>query len=292
MTTHSTLPKIRRSLLFMPGDSRRKIEKGAQSDADTIIMDLEDGVALSQKEVARQTVCQALKDIDFNGIERLVRINGSGSNLAMADLEGTVDAHPDGYVIPKVEDPMDLSPIDEYLTEVERAFDWPLLSIHLLAVVETARGILKLEEIAGASERLGAILFGAEDLAGDIGATRSKAGWEVFYARSAVVTTCAAYGLQPIDTVFVDLNDLEALAEDCCTAQQMGYLGKLAIHPRQIPVINQLFTPSEEEVAAAQRLIEAFQTNQEAGTGAFELDGKMVDMPMVRAAHRVLARAR
>ena len=292
MTINSALPKIRRSLLFMPGDSQRKIEKGTQTDVDSIIMDLEDGVAFSQKEVARQTVHNALTNVDFNGRERLVRINESSSDLFMADLEGTVDAHPDGYVVPKVEDGEGLMAVDGYLTEVERAHDWPLLSIQLLAVVETARGVLNLEKIAGASERLGGILFGAEDLAGDIGATRTKAGWEVLYARSAVVTVCAAYGLQAIDTVFVDLTDRDGLAEDCRTAQQMGYLGKMAIHPRQVPVINQIFTPSEEEVAAAQRLIRAFEANQATGTGAFELDGKMVDMPMVRAAHRVLARAR
>lgn len=291
MTTKSILPKIRRSLLFMPGDSRRKIAKGTGAETDSVIMDLEDGVAPSRKELARETVRDALTTLDFGERERLVRINESGSDLAIADIDGTISAHPDGYVIPKVEEGMDLIAIDEYLTEIERAYDWPLLSIRLLAVVETARGILNLQQIAGSSARLGAILFGAEDLAGDIGATRTEAGWEVFYARSAVVTTCAAYGLQAVDTVFVDLGDPERLAEESRFAQQMGYLGKMAIHPSQLPIINQVFTPSPEEVAAARRLIDAFEANQAAGIGAFELDGKMVDMPMVRAARRVLARA-
>ena len=292
MISQSRLPQIRRSLLFMPGDSLRKIEKGIQSDTDSIIMDLEDGVALSQKEVARNTVSAALNSLDFGHRERLVRINESGSPAASEDLNQTVMAHPDGYVIPKVQNSMDLLNVDEFLTEIEHQHDWPLLGIRLLAVVETAVGILNLKEIAGATSRLDAILFGAEDLAGDIGATRTQDGWEVFYARSAVVTTCAAFGLQAIDTVFVNLTDLDALEQDSSFAQRMGYLGKMAIHPRQLPIINRVFTPDSDEVAKARRLIDTFQEHQEAGTGAFELDGKMVDMPMVRAAYRVLARIR
>ncbi len=292
MTTQSRLPQIRRSLLFMPGDSLRKIEKGSQSEADSIIMDLEDGVAYTQKAEARSTVVQALAEVDFGDRERLIRINQSSSNLAAEDLNQTVMSRPDGYVIPKVQTSLDLITVDEFLTEIEHQHDWPLLGIRLLAVVETALGVMNLQEIGGASERLDAIMFGAEDLAGDIGATRTKEGWEVFYGRSAVVTACAAFGLQAIDTVFVDLNDLNELEVESRFAQRMGYLGKMAIHPRQLSVINQVFTPSAEELVAAQRTIDAFQEQQSAGTGAFELDGKMVDMPMVRAAYRVLARAR
>ena len=291
MTTQSRLPQIRRSLLFMPGDSMRKIEKGTQADADSIVMDLEDGVAQSQKNAARKTVVEALTTLDFGQRERLVRINESGSTLASEDLNQTVMARPDGYVVPKVQDSMDLINIDEFLTEIEHQHDWPVLGIRLLAVVETALGVMNLKEIAGSSSRLDALMFGAEDLAGDIGATRTAAGWEVFYARSAVITTCAAFGLQSIDTVFVDLTDLDGLEADARFAQQMGYLGKMAIHPRQLAVINRVFTPSEEEVAAARDLIEAFTAQQEVGTGAFDYGGKMVDMPMIRSAYRVLARA-
>lgn len=292
MSSQTQAIHIRRSLLFMPGDSMRKIEKGAQSAADCVIMDLEDGVALTQKAAARETVREALTCVDFGHRERLVRINQVGSELASADLNETVSARPDGYVIPKVQESADLVSIDEILTEIERQHDWPLLSIRLLAVVETAMGILNLREVAGSSPRLDAIMFGAEDLAGDIGATRTRESWEIFYARSAVVTTCAAYGLQAIDTVFVDLTDLAALEEDSRLAQRMGYLGKMAIHPYQLETINRVFTPSIEEIRDAKRLISAFEENQAAGKGAFELDGKMVDMPMVRSAYRILARVR
>lgn len=283
--------RIRKSLLFSPGDSMRKIEKAAQLNADSIIMDLEDSVTDDRKATARQIVVEALENLDFGPRERLIRINAIHTELADVDLEATVNAHPDGYVVPKVEDADQLRHVDSYLTDVERRNHWPLLSIRLFALIETARGIMNLSEIAGASSRLDALMFGAEDFAGDMGATRTAAGWEIFYARSAVVTAAAAYGLQAIDTVFVDLTDLERLREESIFVQQMGYMGKLAIHPRQIDILNEVFAPSAEEIAAAQRIVQAFEAHQAAGAGAFELDGQMVDMPVVRAARRVLARA-
>jgi citrate lyase beta subunit len=163
--------------------------------------------------------------------------------------------------------------------------------IRLLAVIETARGVMKLDEVASADERLDALAFGSEDFAGDIGATRTRDGWEIFYARSAVVTAAAAYGLQALDTVFVDLNDLDGLRAEAQFALRLGYTGKLAIHPKQVAVINEVFTPSAEEVARAQRLMQVFAEQQQQGAGAFAFEGKMVDMPIVRAAQRVLQRA-
>lgn len=227
------MPKqtIRKSLLFMPGDSLRKIEKAATLNVDSVIMDLEDGVALSEKATARQVVHNALSTLDFGPRERLVRINPATDDPAFVDIESTISARPNGYVVPKVEDPYQLIAVDEYLSKIERDNHWPMLSVRLLAVIETALGILNLREIAGATPRLDALMFGAEDLVGDIGATRTRAGWEVFYARSAVVTMAAAYGMQAIDTVFVDLTDLDGLEKECIFSQQMGCLGKMAIHP-------------------------------------------------------------
>jgi citrate lyase subunit beta-like protein len=151
--------------------------------------------------------------------------------------------------------------------------------------------VLFLREIAGASSRLDALVFGAEDLAGDMGAQRTAEGWEVFYARSAVVTTAKAYGLQAIDMVFIDLQDVGALEMECRFARRMGYDGKMAIHPRQVEVMHQVFRPSEEEVAWALHIIRSFESHQSKGSGVFDLDGKMVDMPMVRAAKNTLRKA-
>lgn len=285
------MSRPRRALLFMPGDDPRKIAKGAALGVDSIIMDLEDGVAANRKAAARAAVVDALTSLDFGGSERLVRLNSVGSGLMEADVAATVHARPDGYVLPKAESGDNVRWVCDLLSQAEADHGWPAHNIRLIAIVETARGILRLEDIAQADPRLDALAFGAEDLAGDIGATRSKDGWEVFHARSAVVIAAAAYGLQALDTPWVDLADLAGLAEDARRAAHMGYSGKLAIHPRHVPVIVDAFTPSAESIAAAQRLLAAYHAHQAVGAGAFALDGKMVDAPMLRAAERLLARA-
>ena len=293
------MPRIRRSMLYMPGDSLRKISKAAQLEVDSIVMDLEDGVAPNQKAEARRVSAEALHTLDFGRSERLIRLNpplpretDRASDLFLADFDNTVDAHPDGYVIPKVETATQLQIVEHHLDEAERRHGWPVGSIRLLALIETALGVMNLAGIAQASPRLEALMFGAEDLAGDLGAQRTRAGWEVFYARSAVVTAAAAFGLQAIDMVYVDLQDLEGLAAEATLARQLGYEGKMAIHPRQVEVLNRVFAPSPDEIERAQRLVEAHTAHQAAGAGAFELDGKMIDLPVVKAAERVLEKAR
>jgi citrate lyase beta subunit len=285
----------------MPGDSLRKISKAARLDVDTIVIDLEDGVALANKEAARRTAVEALHTLDFGRRERLIRLNppaispvmpGQGPDLYLADLDATIDARADGYVIPKVEAADQLLLVSNYLDKAEAARGWPQASIRLLALIETARGVMNLNEIARDSLRLEALMFGAEDLAGDMGAKRTRAGRELFYARSAVVTAAAAYGLQAIDMILADLDDLDRLEEECLSARELGYEGKMAVHPRQLETINRVFTPSREEIERARWLIEAYERQQAAGSAVFELDGKMVEIPMIRLAERVLEKAR
>lgn len=280
---------IRRSLLFMPGDSARKIEKATGLNADSIIADLEDAVALSQKQAAREIVVDSFQRLDFGPTERLIRMNPASSPLWEDDLAQTIGVRPAGYVLPKTESAEQVRMISQRLAELENVHGFARGSIRLLALIETARGVLQAGQIAGADGRLDALLFGAEDLAGDMGARRSREGWEVFYARSAVVIAAAAFGLPAIDTVYIDLADTEGLAAQCRFAQGMGFSGKLAIHPRQVEIINRAFSPTEEEMAQAQRLIAAFESQQAAGTGVFEIDGKMIDMPVVLAARKVVA---
>lgn len=270
----------------------RKISKGARIEVDSLIMDLEDGVALNRKDEARHTITDASRTLDFGSSERLIRINPRDTPLFPDDLRGTIDARPDGYVLSKVETSEDVQVVSQHLAELEMERDWRDHSTRLLAMIETAKGVMNLSEIAQASQRLDAFLFGAEDLASDLGATRTRAGWEVFYGRSAVLTTAAAYGLQAIDTVFVDLNDPEGLKEECILARQLGYEGKMAIHPRQIEVIHRAFAPSPAEIEQAQQVVKKYAMHQAAGTGVFVMDGKMVDRPMVRAAEHLLEKAR
>jgi citrate lyase beta subunit len=286
--------RMRRALLFMPGDSRRKIEKGAGLGVDSIIMDLEDAIALNNKDVARASVAQALREVDFGRTEKLVRTNMIIQGwIYLQDILETVSARPDGYVLPKIEDPDQIAHIASILTEAERDLGIENNTIRLIAIIETAKGIINLKDIAQASPRLDALIFGAEDLAGDIGATRTPAGWEVFYARSAVVTHAKAFGLQAIDTVFIDLTaPPEDITVETRLALKMGYTGKLAIHPKQVEPIQAVFTPTPDAVTSAQRLINAHNAQQAQGTGVFEYEGKMVDMPMVRAAMSIVERAR
>ncbi|MBZ0296260.1 MAG: CoA ester lyase [Anaerolineae bacterium] len=284
--------KVRRALLFVPGDDRHKIEKAAKLGADSVIMDLEDGVAFSHKEMGREVVAGALREVDFGHSERLIRINPvSRGGLFTEDILQTVAAQPDGYVLPKVESAEQIQEVAQVLTEAE--YDYPGSEIILLAIIETARGVVNLREIVlNSGPRLRGLIFGAEDLVGDLGAVRTPDGWEVFYARSAVVTHASALGLQAIDTVYVHYENIDGLVAEAEQARYMGFTGKLAIHPGQVKPIQDVFTPDEEEIGRAKRLINAYQTAQSEDMGVFVMDGKMVDMPMVRAAEQVLARAR
>lgn len=276
----------------MPGDDLRKIRKGASLGVDCVCMDMEDGVAVNRKVEARQTIVEALRTLDFRRSERLVRINPTGSGLAEDDLQVVLPARPQGVVVPKVESADQVRWVSEQIAAVEAREGWPEGEIALLLVVETARGIVNLPQITAASPRLQAIIFGAEDLAGDMGAVRTPQGWEVFYARSAIVLHAAAFGLQAIDMVYVDFHDEPGLRREALEGARMGFAGKQIIHPNQVVPVQEAFTPSDEAIEHARRLVAAFEQHQAEGAGAFAMDGKMVDAPVVKAAERVLERAR
>jgi citrate lyase beta subunit len=275
----------------MPGDDLRKIRKATTLDVDCVCMDMEDGVALNRKVEARQTIAEALQALDFGRSERLARINAIDSGFEADDLRTVLPARPDGIVIPKVESAEQIRWASGIIAEQETLHGWPAGGICLLVVVETARGIVNLEHIASADPRLQGIIFGAEDFAGDIGATRTPEGWEVFYARSAVVTHAAAFDLQAIDMVCIDFNDLEGLRREALEGARLAFAGKQVIHPNQIATVQQAFTPSDQAIAYALQVIQAFEENQQAGKGAFALDGKMIDAPILKAAERVIALA-
>jgi citrate lyase beta subunit len=284
--------RARRALLYTPGNDRHKIEKAATLGVDCICMDMEDGVAPNRKAEARAQISAALLEINFSGTERLVRINAVGSGLEQDDLSAVLQSHPDGIVIPKVASADPLKWVSDRIAEVECQHGWPSGGIYMIAIVESARGIVHLAQIAAADARLQALVFGAEDLAGDIGATRTAEAWEVFYARSALVTHAAAFDLQAIDMVYVDFHDPVGLRREAEFGAQMGFSGKQIIHPNQVAAVQEAFTPSDEAILQAQRIIQAARENEQAGHGAFTLDGKMVDAPIIKEAEHVLERAR
>lgn len=285
------MTRLRRTMLYMPGDSLRKIQKGASIQVDSIIMDLEDGVAFSQKEQGRITVTEALQTLDFGSSERLVRINPMSSEFAKDDFEGTVAAHPDGYVIPKVESPEEVIEISDWLTHIEGKNGWELRSINLFAIIETSLGLINLRDIVESSRRLKAVMFGAQDFASSVGAIRSEDGHELLYARSQLITYTKAFGLQAIDTPHLAIDDLEGLADETRRMMNLGFDGKMVIHPKQIPVIEKVYMPSDDEIEYATALIKTFQEHQSAGKSVFAFRGKMVDMPNIVSARQVLARA-
>ena len=285
--------RARRALLYMPGDDLHKIQKATTLGVDSICMDMEDGVAPDRKEAARQTILEALRSLDFGRSERLVRINDIGSGLEDDDLQAVLPLHPDGIVIPKVEDAGEIQKVGRQIDQVQEKIG--SLSVEapcLIAIVESGRGLINLPAIAAAHPRLQALIFGAEDYTSDVGALRTPEGWEVFYARSAVVAHTAAFNLQAIDMVFVDFRNREGLVAEARQGAQLGFSGKQIIHPNQVEPVQEAFTPSEEAIAHAKRVVTAYENHRSAGLGAFALDGKMVDAPVVKAAERVLARAR
>ena len=281
----------RRALLYMPGDDWKKITKALTLGVDCICMDMEDGVALTRKAEARAAIAKALQDLDFGASEKLARINAVGSGLEQADIEAVLPYHPDGIVIPKVELLEQILWGSEIIESAELTNGWPVNSVRMLVGVETARGIMNLKEIVS-HPRLDGIIFGGEDFAASVGAKRTEQAIELLYARQAVVTACAAYGLQAIDIVTIDFKDIERVCREAEFGAQLGYSGKQIIHPNQVAPVQEAFTPDDETIASAKRIVEAFEIYQKEGKGAFALDGQMIDMPLVKNAQKVLERAR
>ncbi len=283
--------RSRRAILYMPGDNWKMITKAITLGVDSICMDMEDGAAVNKKAEARQTIAKALQELDFGESEKLARINSVGSGWEKDDIEAVLPYHPDGIVIPKVESYEQVEWASKIIEEAELKYGWKVNSIRILIGVETAKGILNLKEIAS-HPRLDAIIFGGEDFAASIGAKRTKEAVELLYARQAVIVACAANDLQAIDIVTIDYKDEENLKREAEFGAQLGFSGKQIIHPIQVSIVQKAFTPSEEEIAYAKRIVETFEASQKEGRGAYSLDGKMIDMPLLKHAQKVLARAK
>jgi len=280
----------RRALLYMPGDNWKMITKSITLGVDCICMDMEDGTAVSKKAEARVTIARALQELDFGTSEKLARINSVGSGWEKDDIEAVLPYHPDGIVIPKVESFEQVEWASQIIEAAELQYGWQVKSVRILIGVETAKGILNLKEIAS-HPRLDAIIFGGEDFAASIGAIRSKDAIELLYARQAVVVACAANDLQAIDIVTIDYRDIESLRAEAEFGARLGYSGKQIIHPAQVEPVQIAFTPNDEAITYARRIVETFEASRKEGKGAYSLDGKMIDLPLLKNAQRVLERA-
>ena len=281
----------RRALLYMPGDDWKKVSKSVTLGVDSICMDMEDGTALNRKAEARATIVRALQELDFGKSEKLARINSVGSGFEKDDIHAVLPHHPDGIVIPKIEELNQIQWASEMIEAAELSNGWPVNSIRMLVGIETAKGILNLKEIAS-HPRLDALIFGGEDYAASVGATRTRAADELIYARLATLNAAAAFGIQAIDIVTVEFRDPAIVREEALLGARLGFSGKQIIHPNQVEPVQSAFTPSDESIAYAKRVVETFNANQAKGAGAYDLDGKMIDMPLVKNAQKVLDRAK
>ena len=281
----------RRAMLYVPGDDPHKMEKATGLGADSIILDLEDGVAMNHKEAARAAVVKALHSLDFGPSEKLVRINPQSSGLALDDVNALATAPLDGIVMPKAETAEAVRWAGQKLNEAEYARRLGQNALALVLIIETARAFLNLKEMCAADPHIQALIFGGEDLAAELGATRTREAIELLYGRSQVVLYAAAFNFQAIDMVNTDFTDVDWLYKEARQGAEMGFSGKQVIHSAQVMPVQEGFTPTGDEVAHAQAIIDAFKTHQARGTGAFQIEGKMIDMPVVRRAENILARA-
>jgi citrate lyase subunit beta/citryl-CoA lyase len=279
-----------RSLLFIPADSERKLARASQSGADALILDLEDSVVPANRPLARRQARDFLNATDSAEYRRYVRINPLSSGVALDDLAVVVPGRPEGVLLPKCV-PEDLRVLDHYLSALEAAAALPMGSTRVIAIAtETPTAMFALGGYGGVSSRLEAITWGAEDLAACLAGNNRRVDgvYDDVYrlARSLCLLGAAAAGAVAIDTIYTDFKDEAGLATECAAARRSGFTAKMAIHPAQIPIINQAFSLSEEELAWARRVVDAFAQSPEAGTIA--LDGKMVDKPHLTLARRRL----
>jgi len=282
-----------RSLLFVPGDSERKQAKAAGVGADALILDLEDSVDVSRLPVAREMVREYLSAHANGQAELWVRINPLASGLALDDLAAVVRAAPAGIMLPKVSGAADIVLLGNYLNALETRDGLAPGSIGILPVAtETPQAMFALGEYKGCSARLRGLTWGAEDLAAAVGAATNKredGEYDFTYqmARSLCLLGAHAAEVAAIDTLWVNFRDPEGLSKDAARARRAGFSGKIAIHPDQVSVINQAFTPDADEIARARRIVAAFE--QSPGTGTLQLDGEMLDRPHLKQAQRILA---
>jgi citrate lyase subunit beta-like protein len=271
-------------MLYVPGHDSRKLVKSLGSGADAIILDLEDGVPLTEKENARATLKSWLATTKIpDTIEVALRINSLGSGFTLADLMLVQSGKIQTIVAPKIHSYEDVMVFDRLLQELASLND-----INIIPCIESARGVINAAAIANASKRNVAIVFAAEDLCADMGLNRSHDLKELLFARSSVVAAAKAFGLDAIDLVCVDVHDEEKLSKECKEGRDMGFTGKQVIHPKQVIQVNQKYSPSPLEIDKATRIVNQYSSASKLGKGAFILDGQVIDTPVVKWAEKIL----
>lgn len=282
---------LNRSLLFVPGGRQELLEKAARFPADVLCLDLEESVLPDEKPRARELVRDAIGRLAGEGRTLQVRLNPIRSGVTRDDLAAAVQAGLAGVLLAKAESPQDVRDVDVLLREQELAHEIKPGSIELTVAIESAQALLRCQEISRASTRLVALMLGAEDFTFDMGVRRTREGRELEYARSVIATCGRAADLIALDTPWADIADIEGLVADAERAKSLGFSGKYVIHPTHIEPVDHVFSPSDEDVAAARRLLAAWEEAQAQGLGAVQFEGRMVDRPIAERARHVIEQA-
>jgi len=285
--------------MFVPGHRQKMIEKSfGLTNADAVMLDIEDGVAPAEKDAARQQIASSLDAIAQQGASartpaRYVRINAVGHERMFSDLGAVVRPGLEGLVLPKVDSPGQVDTVEEVLDRKEPEMGIPRGSIRLLVAIESPRGLFQAQAIAAASPRVIGLIFGAEDFGKEMGLPLRREGEarDLLYARSAFVCSAAAAGVQAVDGVWPDIQDAEGLKTFALQSRRLGFTGMSSIHPSQIDAINAAFTPSAEEVEYCRKVVQAFDEARSRGEGSIAFGGQLIDLPIVERARRTLALA-
>lgn len=283
--------KLRRTMLYVPGNNPAMVRDAGIYGSDSIMFDLEDSVAVTEKDSARALIYQALTTIDY-GVETVVRINGLDSELGILDIEAMVRAKVDVIRLPKTETAQDVIDCEKEIARIEKEIGLPEGTTKMMAAVESAAGVLNAKEIAMASERLVGIAIGAEDYVTDLKTNRSPEGIELLFGRSMILLAARAAGIAAIDTVYSDVNNEEGFRAEVSLIKQLGFDGKSVINPRQIAPVYEIYTPTEKEIDKSLAIMAAIEEANAKGSGVISLNGKMIDKPVVERAERVLRLAR
>ncbi|AVI93670.1 citrate lyase, citryl-ACP lyase (beta) subunit [Oenococcus oeni] len=284
--------RLRRTMMFVPGNNPAMLKDAGIYGADSIMFDLEDAVSLSEKDAARILVFNALTTQDYGDAELVVRVNGLDTPFFKNDVYAMVKAGVDVIRLPKTESAEMMRQLESVIEEAEKKFSIEVGTTHMMAAIESAKGVLNAPEIAAASDRMIGIALSAEDYTTDMKTHRYPDGAELEFARNMVLHAARAAGIAAFDTVFTNMNDTEGFIRETQYIHQLGFDGKSLVNPRQISLVNQVYAPSESEIEKAEDVINAIEEAKAKGSGVISLNGQMVDRPVVLRAQRVMKLAK
>ena len=280
---------MRRSMLFLPGNTPNMLINGNCLGADAVIFDLEDAVSPNEKDSARILVRNTMRYMDFGRCEIIVRINSIDTAFWKQDIDAILPQQPSLILLPKTSSAADVLEADAYMSAVEEKLGLAKNTVGLMPLIETALGVENAFQIATATKRVKALFLGAEDLTADLQCKRTKEGREIEYARTRLVVAARAAGVDVYDTPFTDVNDDEGIWTDASYAKSLGFNGKASISPRHVETINAVFSPTQKDVDYAYEVMEAIALAEQQGKGAIALRGKMIDAPIVNRAKQTIA---